>query len=114
MPVNFPRTQTRPFRQIPGASSTAAGSLVVIDTLTNAIVRTLTFAEGARAVTVSRAGQRVFVCRDGATVTIVRATDFAVIGEIPVGIQPSDLTPRDSYRGAADVRDRARSTCRYP
>ena len=79
-------------------ASTAAGALVVIDTLTNTIVHTLPLAQGARAVTVSRDGQRVFVCRDPATVTIVRATDFAVVGEIPVGPFPSDavLTPDQS------------------
>jgi YVTN family beta-propeller protein len=82
----------------PRPGSPAAGSLVVVDTLANTIVHTLPLAQGARAVTVSRDGQRVFVCRDPATVTIVRATDIAVVGEIPVGGQPSDalLTPDQS------------------
>jgi YVTN family beta-propeller protein len=74
--------------------ATGAG-LVAIDTLSNTIVQTLSFPQGARAVTVSHDGQRIYVGRDPSTVSIVRATDFAIVGEIPVGITPVDvaLTP---------------------
>lgn len=80
-------------------ASTAAGSLVVIDTLTNSIIHTIPFPQAARAVTVSRDGQRIYVGRDVGILTIIRASDFAVIGEVPVGIEPSDaaLTPDESW-----------------
>jgi YVTN family beta-propeller protein len=71
--------------------STASGSLVVVDTLTNAIVHTLPLTRGARAVAVSPDGQRVYVARDPSTITIVRTTDFAIVGEVPVGIEPADV-----------------------
>jgi YVTN family beta-propeller protein len=77
--------------------ATTAG-LTVADTLTNTIVQRVPFPQGARAVTVSHDGQRIYVCRDPSVVTILRATDFANVGEVPVGIQPSDaaLTPDES------------------
>lgn len=82
----------------PHAAGSPNGSLVIVDALTNTIIHTLILPDRALAVTVSRDGERIYVCRDPATVTIVRATDFAIVGEVPVGIEPVDaaLTPDQS------------------
>jgi hypothetical protein len=69
----------------------AAGYLVVIDTLTNSILTTVPLGGAAWAVALSKDQQRVFVAHQPALVSAFSTADHTMVGQVQVGSLGSDM-----------------------